>query len=175
MTPSTPFKVLFLCTGNSARSILAEFLLKRLGGDRFEVHSAGAAPKGEVHPIALRLLRERFRIPATDARSKPWEEFSDVRFDFVITLCDKARESCPVLPYQPVIAHWGSEDPAAVEGSELEKEAAFLRVAMEISRRLELFLALPIEKLDRLRLTALTRGIGEQEPASPLPFQESSR
>ncbi|MFP2956502.1 arsenate reductase ArsC [Myxococcus sp. 1LA] len=162
MTPPSPFKVLFLCTGNSARSILAEFLLKRLGGERFEVHSAGAAPKGEVHPLALRLLRERFRIPAADARSKSWEEFRDVRFDFVITLCEKARESCPVWPYQPVIAHWGSADPSAAEGSEAEKESAFLKVSMEISRRLELFLALPIEKLDRLRLTALTRGIGEK-------------
>lgn len=85
-----------------------------------------------------------------------------MRFDFVITLCDKARESCPVWAYQPVIAHWGSADPAVVEGGEAEKESAFLKVSMEISRRLELFLALPIEKLGRLRLTALTRGIGEQ-------------
>ncbi len=175
MTTRAPFKVLFLCTGNSARSILAEFLLKRLGGERFAVYSAGAAPTGQVHPLALRLLRERFRIPAADARSKSWDEFRDVRFDFVITVCDKAREACPVWPHQPVIAHWGSDDPAAVEGSEPEKEAAFLKVAMETSRRLELFLALPIEKLDRLRLTALTRDIGEPQPA-PSPFpRETSR
>ncbi len=112
------FKILFLCTGNSARSILAEFFLRRLDPKHFEVFSAGANPKGHVNPYVLELLRDSYHIDATSARSKSWEEFKYVNFDFVITVCDRARESCPVWPGQPIIAHWGSEDPDAIKGAE---------------------------------------------------------
>jgi len=156
-----PFKLLFLCTGNSARSILAEFLLRRLAPERFQVFSAGARPTGVVNPLAVKLLDERFGVDARSARSKSWSEFGDTRFDFVITVCDQARESCPAWPGQPVIAHWGSEDPAAVEGDPASKERAFLRVALQIQHRLSLLVALPLEKLERLRLEKAVREIGE--------------
>ncbi|HTO87444.1 MAG TPA: arsenate reductase ArsC [Thermoanaerobaculia bacterium] len=155
------FKILFLCTGNSVRSILAEFFLKRLAPKHFEVFSAGANPKGRVNPYVLELLRDGYHIDASDARSKSWEEFKDVKFDFVITVCDKARESCPVWPGQPIIAHWGSEDPDAVEG-EQEQRKAIKKVGVEIYRRLGLFTSLPIESLDRLRLEEMTKAIGKK-------------
>lgn len=156
------FKVLFLCTGNSARSILAEHFLRRLDPARFEALSAGAAPKDAVHPIALEVL-ERYKIDASHARPKSWDVYRGQAFDFVITVCDNARESCPVWPGQPIVAHWGSDDPAAVEGTDEEKRHAFRRVALEIYRRLEIFTSLPLEKLDRLRLEEATRGIGANE------------
>ena len=155
------FKILFLCTGNSARSILAEFFLRRLDPQRFEVLSAGANPKGRVNPYVLELLREGYHIDASGARSKSWEEFRDVKFDFVITVCDRARESCPVWPGQPVIAHWGSEDPDETVGEEAQRKA-IKKVGLEIYRRLGLFTALPLESLDRLRLEKATRAIGAQ-------------
>ena len=155
------FKILFLCTGNSARSILAEFLLRRLAPEHFEVFSAGASPNGRVNPYVLELLEQSYHIDAAGARSKSWEEFRDVKFDFVVTVCDKARESCPVWPGQPIIAHWGSEDPDAVEGEE-ERRKAVKKVAGEIYRRLGLFTALPVESLDRLRLEQMTRAIGKK-------------
>ena len=161
-SPAKRFKILFLCTGNSARSILAEFFLRKLDPVHFEVYSAGANPKGRVNPHVLEILREGYRIDASSARSKSWEEFRDVTFDFVITVCDKARESCPVWPGQPIIAHWGSEDPDAVEGSDEEKKQAVKKVAVEIHRRLGLFTALPIASLDRLRVEELTKGIGKK-------------
>lgn len=164
MKPKTPdrrYKILFLCTGNSARSILAEFFLRRLDPKRFEAYSAGANPKGRVNPHVLELLRDSYHIDATGARSKSWEEFRDVRFDFVITVCDKARESCPVWPGQPVIAHWGSEDPDAAQSEEAQRQA-IKKVGLEIYRRLGLFTALPLESLDRLRLEQMTRAIGTQ-------------
>ena len=153
------FKILFLCSGNSARSILAEFFLRRLDPKRFEVFSAGANPKGRVNPYVLELLRDGYHIDASGARSKSWEEFRDVKFDFVITVCDKARESCPVWPGQPVIAHWGSEDPDAAPGEESQRRA-IKTVGVEIYRRLGLFTALPLESLDRLRLEQMTKAIG---------------
>jgi arsenate reductase len=134
-------RVLFLCTGNSARSIVAEYLLRKLDPRRFESFSAGAAPKGEVHPLALRLLRDVYQLDASDARSKSWEEYREVRFDFVITVCDNARESCPIWPGQPIVAHWSLPDPAAFEGTEEEKYALFGEVGREIHRRIEDFLA----------------------------------
>jgi len=155
------FKILFLCTGNSARSILAEYFLRRLDPAHFEVYSAGATPKGRVNPYVLELLRDSYHIDASNARSKSWEEFRDVKFDFVITVCDKARESCPVWPGQPIIAHWGSEDPDAVEGEE-ERRKAVKKVGVEIYRRLGLFTALPLESLDRLRLEQMTKAIGRE-------------
>ena len=160
--PDRRFKILFLCTGNSARSILAEYFLRRLDPVHFEVFSAGAHPKGRVHPHVLEILRDGYHIDASGARSKSWEEFRDVAFDFVITVCDKARESCPVWPGQPIIAHWGSEDPDAVEGDEEATRQAVKRVAVEIYRRLGLFTSLPMGSLDRLRLEAATREIGRR-------------
>ena len=157
------FKILFLCTGNSARSIFAEYLLKEIAPDRFETYSAGASPKPAPHPLALEILREDFKIDASNAYSKSWEEFNDAQFDFVITLCDNARETCPVWPGQPIVAHWSSPDPAAVEGSNAEKRRAFWQVAQQIRRRLQLLASLPFEKLDALRLEADTKEIGARE------------
>ncbi len=158
-----PFTVLFLCTGNSARSILAEFLLKKMAPDRFEVYSAGSDPKPHPHPMAISVLEESFQIDATEARSKSWEEFRGRSFDFVITLCDSARETCPLWPGQPIVAHWSSPDPVGVDGDAAAVRRAFWQVASQIRRRLELFTSLPFEKLDALRLEAATREIGEQE------------
>jgi len=160
---SEPYKFLFLCTGNSARSIFGEYLLRRLGGPRFQVYSAGASPTGTVNPFAIQVLRDCYNIDASAARSKSWEEFENVQFDFVITVCDNARETCPVWPGQPIVAHWSSPDPAAVEGSDEEKYRAFRNVASQINRRLQLFTSLPIEKIDRLKLAALTSEIGNKE------------
>jgi arsenate reductase (thioredoxin) len=165
--PARRLRVLFLCTGNSARSILAEHFLRRFDAVHFDAYSAGAAPSGAVHPLALEMLRDVYRIDPKAARSKSWEEYRDERFDFVITLCDKARESCPVWPGQPILAHWGSEDPDAASGTEAEKRRVFRRVAQEIYRRVELLCALPIEKLDRLRLEEMTRAIGRNRVDAP--------
>jgi len=161
-TSPKKFKILFLCTGNSARSILAEYFLRRLDPVHFEAFSAGANPKGRVNPYVLEILRDGYHIDASGARSKSWEEFRDVRFDFVVTVCDKARESCPVWPGQPIVAHWGSPDPDAAEGGEEAKRRAVKSVAVEIYRRLGLFTALPIASLDRLRLEEATRMIGKK-------------
>ena len=157
-----PYKFLFLCTGNSARSIFGEYLLRRLGGPRFQVFSAGAFPTGRVNPIAIQVLKDVYNIDASEARSKSWEELKDVEFDFVVTVCDNARETCPIWPGQPIVAHWSSPDPAAVEGSDAEKYRAFKEVAFQINRRLQLFTSLPFEKLDRLKLIAATREIGQR-------------
>jgi len=158
---SRPFKILFLCTGNSARSILCEYLIRRIGGGRFESHSAGTQPAGRVNPFALRVLRELYHIDPSEARSKSCDEYQDIEFDFVITVCDNARESCPVWPGQPIIAHWGVPDPALADGSEEEKFRQFRHAALHLQRRIDLFCALPFEKLDRLRLEKLTQDIGK--------------
>ena len=157
-----PCKFLFLCTGNSARSIFGEYLLRRLGGSRFHVFSAGAFPTGKVNPLAVQILKDVYNVDASDARSKSWEEFKDVEFDFVITVCDNARETCPIWPGQPIVAHWSSPDPAAVEGTEAEKYRAFKDVAFQINRRLQLFTSLPLDKLDRLKLAAAIQEIGSK-------------
>ena len=159
---SRPYKFLFLCTGNSARSILGEYLLRRLGGARFQVFSAGSFPTGKVNPLAVQVLKDGYNIDATDARSKSWEEIKDVEFDFVVTVCDNARESCPVWPGQPVVAHWSSPDPAAVEGTDTEKYRAFKDVAFQINRRLDLFTSLPLDELDRPQIAAAIQEIGSK-------------
>ena len=159
---SRRYRFLFLCTGNSARSIIGEYLLRRLDGPRFEVFSAGSFPTGKVNPLAVQVLRDAYNIDASQARSKSSEEFTDVEFDFVVTVCDNARESCPVWPGQPIVAHWCSPDPAAVEGSDEEKYRAFKDVAVQINRRLELFTSLPLDKLDRLKLAAAIQEIGSR-------------
>ena len=157
---SKQYKFLFLCTGNSARSIFGEYLLRRLGGSRFQVFSAGSFPTGKVNPLAIQILKNVYNIDASGARSKSWEEFKDVEFDFVITVCDNARESCPLWPGQPIVAHWSSPDPAVVEGTDAEKYRAFKDVAFQINRRLQLFTSLPVGKLDRIKLAAATQEIG---------------
>ncbi len=161
MTSATPYKFLFLCTGNSARSIIGEYLLRRLGGSRFQVYSAGSFPTGKVNPLAVQVLQDIYNIDASEARSKSWEEFKDVEFDFVVTVCDNARETCPVWPGQPIVAHWSSPDPAAVEGTQSEKYQVFEEVASQINRRLQLLTSLPLDKLDRLELAAAIQEIGK--------------
>jgi len=158
--------VLFLCTGNSARSILAEAIVNRLSvsKERFRAFSAGSHPKGAVHRLALELLRQ-LKIPTTGLRSKSWDEFAKadaLRMDFVITVCDQAAgEPCPFLPGQPMTAHWGMPDPAAIEGTEDEKRRAFSDTANMLRRRIELLASLPLDKLDRLSLQNRLREIGK--------------
>ena len=149
---SNPYTFLFLCTGNSARSILGEYLLRDRGGARFQVFSAGSFPTGKVNPFAIQVLRDLYGIDASQARSKSVEEFKDVEFDFVVTVCGNARETCPVWPGQPIVAHWGSPDPAAVEGTDAEKYRAFKEVAFQIEQRLQRLISLPLDKMDRLEL-----------------------
>lgn len=158
-----PFKILFLCTGNSARSIFAEYLIRRIGRGRFESYSAGSFPTGQVNPFALRVLSELYHIDASEARSKSWDEFHDVIFDFVITVCDNARESCPVWPGQPIIAHWGVPDPALATSSDEQIMREFKQAAFLLQRRIDLLCSLPIGKLDRLKLEKMVRDIGQQE------------
>jgi arsenate reductase (thioredoxin) len=159
--------VLFLCTGNSARSILAEAYLNSAGKGKFSAYSAGSHPAGKVNPLALELLQKN-RLPTTGLRSKNWDEFARPdapKLDFVFTVCDNAAgESCPVWPGQPVTAHWGVADPAAVTGSEQERRKAFLRAFTELSARINLLLALPVEKLDRLTLKRKLEEIGKGGP-----------
>ncbi len=161
MDGNAPRKVLFLCTGNSARSILGEYLLRKIDGRRFETCSAGSHPRGEVHPLAVQVLRETYGMDAGDARSKSMDEYRGVDFDFVITVCDNARESCPIWPGQPIVAHWGMDDPAAVEGTPGEQLRAFQETARILRRRLDLLANLPLEKLDRLRVEQSMRDIGQ--------------
>jgi arsenate reductase len=157
------YHVLFLCTGNSARSILAEALVNHWGRGRFVGHSAGSLPKGKVHPIALELLRQ-MKLPTDQMRSKSWDEFEKPgapELDFVFTVCDNAAaESCPVWPGQPMTAHWGVADPAAVEGSDTDKWLAFRKAFRELESRIKVFTSLPLESLDRVRLQERLREIG---------------
>ena len=159
----TVYNVLFLCTGNSARSILGEALLNHWGKGRFRAFSAGSFPKGEVHPLALELLQS-LHLPAQDARSKSWSEFAAPDapvMDFVVTVCDQAAsEICPIWPGQPITAHWGIPDPAAATGSLAERRAAFRDACHRLDARIKLFVALPLEKLDRLMLARETQRIG---------------
>lgn len=158
-----PFNVLFLCTENSARSIMAEAILNSLGRDRVRAFSAGSQPKGEVHPMALAQL-QRANLPTEGYRSKSWSEFSTgeaPRMDFVFTVCDNAaNEACPTWPGQPMTAHWGIPDPAAVEGTDADKQSAFARAFMQLQTRISLFLALPMTSLDRMSLQQNLREIG---------------
>ena len=158
------FNVLFLCTGNSARSIMAEALLNFWGRGRFQAFSAGSHPKSTVHPLAQDVLR-RNRIPAENARSKSWDEFATPDappLDFVFTVCDNAaQEVCPVWPGQPMTAHWGIHDPAAVEGTEEEKARAFNKAFWELDARLKIFTSLRLEMLDRMALQRQLTQIGQ--------------
>lgn len=160
MTSQPPYRVLFLCTGNSARSILAEFILNARAHGRFEAFSAGASPTGKINPFVAEILRHQFRADAAKARSKSWREFEGERFDFIITLCDKARETCPAWSGKPVTAHWGIPDPAAASGPDEQKRHAVLEAATLIATRIGLFTALRESDLDGMRL----REIGESHP-----------
>jgi arsenate reductase len=167
------FNVLFLCTGNSARSILAESILRKDGAGRFRSFSAGSIPRGAVTPLALRVL-ERMDYPTDGLRSKSWLEFAAPDapvMDFVFTVCDNAAgEACPVWPGQPMTAHWGIEDPAAAEGTELEKEAAFTRAFRHLKNRIGAFISLPLNSIDRLSLGTRLREIGRFDGAThPTP------
>jgi protein-tyrosine-phosphatase len=157
------FNVLFLCTGNSARSIMAEAILNSLGKGRFRAFSAGSNPTGRVNPFALELL-EKNRLPTAELRSKSWNEFSRPGapfMHFVLTVCDQAAaEPCPVSPGQPMTAHWGVHDPAAAQGTEDEKRKAFLKAFTELYRRISLFTCLPFETLSRLSLKQKLDEIG---------------
>ena len=158
MNPKAPYKVLFLCTGNSARSVMAEYLLRARGKGRFESYSTGSHPTGSVNPFAVEILSKYYSIDASKARSKSWEEYQDVKFDFVITVCDRARETCPIWPGQPIIAHWGSPDPAAFEGTDVQKLRFFLDVATQINSRIGIFCAFRDEQLTEMHV----RSIGGQ-------------
>ncbi len=158
-----PYNVLFICTGNSARSVIAEGLMNELGGGRFKAFSAGSHPKGTVHPLALKTLAAH-HIPTDGFRSKGWEAFSGPgapALQFVFTVCDQAAgEVCPVWPGQPMTAHWGLPDPAAVEGDEAVQERAFLDTFITLKRRIQLMLSLPLASLDRMAIQREIRDIG---------------
>ena len=169
MTTDRVYNVLFLCTGNSARSILAESILNAEGKGRFKAFSAGSQPKGEVNPHALKEL-EALGYPSEGFRSKSWDEFAEPgapKMDFIFTVCDSAAgEACPVWIGHPMTAHWGIEDPAAVEGSEVEKARAFAQAARFLKNRIMSFISLPLASLDRLALETHLRQIGAMEGAS---------
>ncbi|WLA62970.1 arsenate reductase ArsC [Bradyrhizobium diazoefficiens] len=171
--PDQIYNVLFLCTGNSARSILAESILRKDGASRFQAFSAGSTPKGAVHPLALRTL-ESMDYPTGGTRSKSWLEFAAPDapvMDFVFTVCDNAAgEACPIWPGQPMTAHWGIEDPAAAEGTDLEKQAAFVTAFRYLKNRIDTFVNLPLRSIDRLSLGTKLREIGRAEGAAcPAP------
>jgi arsenate reductase len=167
--PDRVYNVLFLCTGNSARSVLAESILRKDGAGRFRSFSAGSTPKGAVHPLALRTLQS-MDYPVDGMRSKSWLEFAAPDapvMDFVFTVCDNAAgESCPVWPGQPTTAHWGIEDPAAVEGTEIERLAAFSTAFRYLKNRISAFVNLPLSGIDRLSLGTKLREIGRSEGAT---------
>lgn len=168
--PNRVFNVLFLCTGNSVRSILAESILTKDGSGRFRAYSAGSRPKRQVNPLALKVL-ERFDYPTDGLRSKAWDEFALSEapvMDFVFTVCDGAAgEACPVWPGQPVTAHWGIEDPAAAVGTELHRQAAFVTAFRQLKNRISGFVALPIPSLDSASLKVMLTHVGHSEGASP--------
>lgn len=158
-----PYNVLFLCTGNSARSIMAEAILRRWCAGKFVAYSAGSNPKPDVNPLTLQLL-ERLQLPIDGLRSKSWDEFAQPGappLDFVFTVCDNAAgEACPVWSGQPITAHWGVEDPAAVEGTEAVKLTAFHKIFIELESRIKIFCSLPLPSLDRVRIKEHVEEIG---------------
>jgi protein-tyrosine-phosphatase len=172
---TTPYNVLFLCTGNSARSIMAEAILRRWGGDRFRALSAGSHPRGTVHPMALELLK-KLHHPTEGLRSKSWSEFARPEsppLDFVFTVCDQAAgETCPIWPGQPMTAHWGVEDPAAFVGPEAGQRDLFRRVYFVLDNRIKIFASLPFEKLDRMSLKRRLDAIGKTPVADAVPKAE---
>ena len=166
--PDRPYNVLFLCTGNSARSLIAEALINQWGGGKFKGLSAGSHPKGQVHPIALALL-QRMNLPTKGLRSKSWDEFAApgaAPLDFVFTVCDNAAgEVCPYWPGQPMTAHWGVPDPAAVEGPETDRWVAFRSTFNALDNRIKIFTSLPLDSLDRIKLKERLDAIGKTPPS----------
>ena len=164
--PDKIYNVLFLCTGNTARSIMAEVMLDAMGKGRFKAYSGGSRPKGHVHPLALELLQKN-RLPTEGLRSKDWNEFARPdapHMDFVFTVCDAAAgEVCPVWPGKPLTAHWGIADPAAVHGGDEEKRKAFFQAYNELMHRLQLLVNLPMASLDRLALEQRLKEIGRTQ------------
>ena len=164
MSEAKPLNVLFLCTGNSARSILAEAILNRAGAPHFKAYSAGSQPKGQVNPHALALLR-KLGYDVSDLRSKSWDEFAKPgapEFDFIFTVCDNAaNEVCPIWPGHPMTAHWGIPDPVAVTGTETEIALAFAEAYRMLNNRIELLLSLPFASLDKMALQRRLREIGK--------------
>lgn len=162
-----PYNVLFLCTGNSARSIIGEALVNQWGRGKFRGYSAGSHPKGQVHPIAIELLKQ-MRVPSEGLRSKDWSEFSAPgapHLDFVFTVCDNAAaEVCPIWPGQPMTAHWGVPDPAAVEGPDTLKWLAFRDTFKALESRIKIFVSLPIRSLDKMKLQERLDSIGKSHP-----------
>ena len=165
MSQGKPKNVLFVCTGNSARSILAEALLNQMGQGQLQAWSAGSHPTGVVNPLTLQTL-QRLQLPSGNCRSKSWSEFAGPdapALDFVFTVCDQAAgEVCPVWPGQPISAHWGLPDPAAAQGSDEQRSQAFMNTAVALKRRIELMLALPVSSLNRISLQQALRDIGQQ-------------
>lgn len=164
--PDRVYNVLFLCTGNSARSILGEAILNHVGQDRFRAYSAGSTPKGSVHPMTLETLA-KVGIPTDGLRSKAWDEFAAPdapKMDFIFTVCDNAAgEVCPIWPGQPMTAHWGIEDPAAVDGPEFKQRAAFDDAMRYLRNRIGAFINLPIASIDRIALNSKLEGIGAMD------------
>jgi arsenate reductase len=160
-----PYNILVLCTGNSARSILAEALFNTMGAGRFKAHSAGSHPTGRVNPFAIEQV-QALGYPIEGLRSKSWNEFAQTdspQMDFIVTVCDNAAgEVCPLWPGQPVTAHWGFPDPAAVKGSDEQKRAAFAQTLRQIRNRVQLFLSLPLETLDRMAIESRMKAIGRE-------------
>ena len=175
-TPHRPFNVLFLCTGNSARSIIAEAILNNVGGGRFHAYSAGSHPRGEVNPHALKEL-EALGYLLTGFSSKSWDVFAEPgapQMDFIFTVCDSAHgEACPVWIGHPMTAHWGVEDPAAVEGSEVDKGRAFAQAARFLKNRISAFLSLPLSSIDKLALEQHLHQIGAMEGTTARPATAS--
>jgi len=172
MTTDRVYNVLFLCTGNSARSILAESLLNHWRHGKFRAFSAGSFPKGQVHPMAVELL-QRMNLPTENLRSKSWDEFAAPGappIDLIFTVCDNAAgEICPIWPGKPITAHWGIADPAAVEGSNAEKALAFRKALKELETRVELLTSLPIDSLDRMTLQVKLGEIGKTDTTTGPP------
>jgi arsenate reductase (thioredoxin) len=172
MTSDRVYNILFLCTGNSARSVLGEAIVNHLGAGRFRGFSAGSQPRGEVHPYTLDLLAG-LRLPTEGLFSKSWDLYAVAgapQMDFIFTVCDSAAgEACPAWPGQPMTAHWGIPDPAAVDGSDVEKRAAFRQAYAALENRIRLFLSLPFASLDRMTLQNRLNAIGRQTPQSATP------
>lgn len=174
MKRPNPFNVLFLCTGNSARSVMAECILNRFGGGKFRAYSAGSHPAGKVNPIALNLLRKT-NYDVSGLRSKSWDEFAAPgapKLDFVFTVCDDAaNEVCPIWPGQPMTAHWGLPDPAKAQGTEAERNLAFADTMRMLTQRIGIFVSLPLDKLSKLSLQKELDAIGRlrREAASQQP------
>jgi arsenate reductase (thioredoxin) len=160
-TPAKKFSILFLCTWNASRSIFAEYFMKDIGSNRFDAFSAGVTPKGQVSPITLRVLQDKFRIDASGARSKSWEEFKDVHLDFVVSVSEQAEQTSHAFPGRPILGHWPYDDPTKIQGTPEHLEEAYFRIASRIRYRLQLFNHLSFDQVDRLRMEMNMKKLAE--------------